>query len=110
MADKALPGYQTVMGNKGVHCLDHNGPASYPAPGVPNNGERVTAAQFGLRCIDSIDASVGQDGLHQVVGQPEGLGQNVTWRLRWIVISTGLEVANAVDLSLKSVRLFIVGG
>lgn len=118
MANRILPGYVTSLGAKYEIIVDHDGPASYNNTGTGlTSGETINASDFGLGGIELIQAdSISSDGvntvyptiINQSTSGPQG-NAVPTATLRWFVTATGAEVANAVNLSGKSIRLQIRG-
>lgn len=122
-----LQDYPQPFGNKRVSCWYHTGPASYAALVVgtpPTGGDSVSDTEAGLRYFDYIYGGISDNGQYRVeaipsAGNPaqaQGAGQGGTqgaqqrtWKLRWEVIATGAEVAGAVNLSARTVRLFAIG-
>lgn len=106
MANKILAGYPAVPGAKRETIVDHDGPASYTT-----DGETVTAAQFGLKVIEHMSCSTSDNAAHTVFMRPTGTKQqpSTSAKLVWIVVATGLQVANAVDLSGRWARLKVTG-
>lgn len=104
----------------------HAGPASYtqvtvgsPAGTVVTvGGDIVEAVEAGMKLFDFVVGGLTDDGLYEVKCIPlsvSGDSSNVpaipktTYRLMWFVVSTGSEVAGAVDLSASIVRLSALG-
>src|SRR5215510_13375511 len=124
---KVLDGYPTSWGNKRVSVFYHTGPASYVQLAVaapPTGGDPVSDVEAGLRFIDFLDGGNSDNGQFridclpafgnpsQAVGAGQGGTQGAaqrTWLLRWIVVATGAEVAGAVNLSGRTVRLMAIG-
>src|SRR5882762_1898866 len=106
----------SLYGAKYELVVDHDGPSSY-AGGV-GNGEVVLASDFGLGGIElcQVDA-LSSDGLNYayvtLTGQSTKAGITAdavaSLKIRWYVLATNAEVANATDLSGKSIRLQIRG-
>lgn len=114
MANRILAGYLMQVGAKMEVVIDHDGPASYANVVVSAGaGDVINAADLGLGGIEDMNADgLSSDGLNFVYATPVngGNGNAVpSFQLRWIVLSTNAEVANAVNLSTKSVRLRIRG-
>lgn len=114
MAIRILPGYMMPVGSKYELIIDRDGPASYT--GGAAGTDLLNASDVGLGGFESVAAdAVSQDGLTscfvQLINQStSGLGNAVTQaRLRYFVVATGAEVANATDLSTKSWRFQIRG-
>lgn len=123
---KVLEGYpQPGLGNKRVSTFIHTGPASYVQVAVavpPTGGDPVTDTEAGGRYIEAfLGDSVSDNGQFRVeaipsAGNPSQAQPNGgtvgcpqrTWLLRWIVAATGAEVAGAVNLAGRTVRLTVV--
>lgn len=112
--NKFLPGYSQPMGAKIEIIVDHDGPASYNNTGTfATSGETINAIDFGIGGFETVDAnSLSSDGLNYVwidlIGDGPGIAC-IGAVLHWYVASSNLEVANAVNLSGKSIRLQIRG-
>ena len=105
-------GGQDVWGGHGVKFFNYTGPSSYANPGGDEVDSIGTANgnQTGLRNIDAIFGAVTVSGTYRVQGGPNAKGPTGTWLLYWFVNSTGLPVANGVDLSGETTIIGIVGG
>ncbi len=117
---RPLTGYPTSVGNKVVSVVGHAGPASYTQVSsgtIPvTGGDRVYASEFGMKFFDSVVAMCADDGVNSVLVIPTtdtddfyGAGGMTSVILRWFVVATGAEVAGAVNLSTKTVRLQAIG-
>lgn len=108
----------TQVGAKYIVTFDHDGPASYAnAGGFITHGEIINAADIGMGGFEFIDSGdLSTDALHTVLGLLPSQSSSTdpvnmpapaspTFRLMWFVQATGAEVANAVNLSTKTVRL-----
>jgi hypothetical protein len=117
-----LFGYPDAWGAKRVAVFPHAGPASYtqvtvgsPSLSPASGGDEVEAASCGMKTFDVVIGGVTDDGLYRVAAIPQSLSSNPNgapqeaYTLMWTVISTGAEVAGAVDLSDSVVRLLAVG-
>ncbi len=93
-------GYPDNIGRKFAFCGSWTGPSSYSQ----TTQDPVTLPQYN-NFIDSLDGSLDSSGTHYVRAKPSGAGPRETWKLVWIVASTNAEVANAVDLSGKTIIL-----
>lgn len=121
---KVLDGYPQAWGNKRISVFYHAGPASYVQMVVATpviTGDPVTDVEGGGRYIEFLDGGVSDDGQFRVECVPGGGNPSQaapqsgtvgaaqkTWRLRWIVCATNAEVAAAVNLSGRTVRLLAV--
>jgi hypothetical protein len=118
-ANRVLPGYMNYMGSKYEIIVDHDGPASYNNTGTfATSGEVLNAIDFGLGGFEMADAqSLSSDGLNYcwilLTGQSTSAdvaGNAVpTIRVYWYVAATNAQVANAANMSGKSIRLQIRG-
>jgi hypothetical protein len=125
-SSKVLDGYPQSWGDKRVSVFYHTGPVLYVPVVVATpvtTGDPVTDVEAGLRYIEYLYGGVSDNGQYRVEAIPgggnpsqaQGAGQGGTvgapqrtWRLRWFVVSTGVEAA-AVDLSARTVRLMAIG-
>ena len=84
---------------------DMPGPASYVTGGV-----LVSASVIGLNTVKWVNSmDLSSDGVNFVrVISVAGLGQK-QFKVLWFVNATGAEVANATNLSAKSVRMMGAG-
>lgn len=100
--------------------FSHTGPASYTqvTTGPLAGGDTVTAVEAGMKFFDIVLATgLSDSGLYRVeavapVANPTTNKQAAhapSWRLRWVVVATGSQVAAAFNLSGQTVRLFAVG-
>ena len=105
---KQIAGFADIFGGKNFNCVDYSGPTSY-AGGV-SGGDLLDPKAFGAfnDIISIIGDCIDQSGTYYVMGQPVNNGVTA-WRLRWFTVGTGVEVANAVNLSTKTVKLTIIG-
>lgn len=115
-----VSGYPTIIGDHKLSVFAHQGPASYVqmTTGPLAGGDTVTVAEAGLHSFDAvIPIDLSDSGLYRVegvapVGNPSTNPQGAmatAWKLRWVVVATGAEVAAEVDLSAQTVRLQAVG-
>jgi len=116
MANRIMDGYSLPIGDKIEIVVDHDGPASYL--GGAGNGETIFASDFGLGGFELVQVdALSSDGLNQVMVTLTGQSTSVANKanavasatLRWFVVATAAEVANAVALNTKSIRLQIRG-
>lgn len=102
--DKILPGYEESVGAKLFAIVDHYGPSSY----VNGTGEVYPASNLQRGGFDAVEGSVSFSGTYEalVFYGSTNIGNGVpSVTLRWYVVSTGAEVANATNLSAEAVRL-----
>jgi hypothetical protein len=117
MANRILPGYVNVIGDKYEVILDRDGPASYVNTGTfATSGDVLYASDFGLGGFEVVQAdALSSDGLNFgwifLPGQSTSVGGNAvpTAVIHWYVLATNAEVANGVALNTKSIRLQIRG-
>lgn len=118
---KVLEGFPQSWGTKRVTVFYHTGPVSYVQMAIATpviTGDPLTDVEAGGRYIEAIVGGISDNGQYRVDAVPGGgnpsqaqpNGGTVgaaqkTWRLRWEVLATGAEVAGAVDLSARTVRL-----
>ena len=96
---------QDNWGGKFYGSPDYTGVASY----VAGTGEKLSPQAFGCpeRILFAI-ASGSEDGGYYGICYPSGTGY-CDWYVRWYVATTGAEVANATDLSAKTIKIMAVG-
>jgi hypothetical protein len=88
------------------------GPSSYTQvtagtpPALATGGDQISAAAFGLKTIEDMVGGISWDGTYEAI--PYRISLTV-WGLYWRVLSTGAQVAGAVDLSTSTVRLSAKG-
>ncbi len=108
-----LPGYENIFGTKKAFVGELNGPVSYAT-----GGQTVNASQLGWGGIDYASVSAlslsgtffGRIQLLPIDAAPSvPLGSTASFKVIWVVLATGVEVAAAVDLSTEILRLFILG-
>lgn len=112
MSITRLADYPAHAGGKEIIVANVTGPASYvAATGQPvgSVNAQTGISVLGLGSIDFINGSASISGTYSVVGQPTGTGSRKVWNLIWIVNSTGVPVANGVNLSAETVSIEIIG-
>ena len=119
MANRFLDGYVLQVADKLEIVVDHDGPASYVNTNTfATSGEVINASDFGLGGFELVQVdALSSDGLNYAYvvlsGQSTSTGVKGTLgtqaTIHWYVLSTNVEVANAVNLSTKSIRLQIRG-
>lgn len=97
-------GYPDYIGKRLALCGSGSGPASYATGGDP-----IAYARFG-NYIDSLNPAISVSGTYLIYPIPSAASVRATWKAKWIVASTGLEVAAATNLSGESVILSGYGG
>lgn len=115
---RPLAGYPDAWGNKRVSIFPVVGPTSYTQYTAPSTGGQDVRVMpnAGIKSCDFAVGAVTTDGVHRAeVVQIEPASYNgltvprMQLVLKWYVVSTGAEVAGAVDLSTKTVYIFAVG-
>ena len=96
--------YPEYIGRGFAWCGPYVGPKSYATGGDP-----VVLNRYN-NYIDSMHGSVSLSGTYLVRPVPSQAAPRRTWKVKWIVISTGNEVANTTDLSGETVILDGLGG
>jgi hypothetical protein len=109
-----LADFPQAVGNRMVSLVDHKGPASYAQIGVatpPTGGDVLTAAECGMKFISAVSGQISDDGQYSVEATPTVAagGEATQVRLGWSVFATGAQVAGAVNLSARTVRLIVWG-
>jgi hypothetical protein len=129
VANRILAGYVAPNDSGKYEILvDHDGPASYVNTGTFNtSGEQINASDFGLGGFEKVSCDMlSSDGVNEVLtvpgatvagatnlqpapAQPPG-PLFVTAVLHWFTVSArASEVANAVPLNGKFIRVHIIG-
>ena len=100
----AIIGLNQTFGGLFWAPLDYSGPASYV-----QGGDSISPPSFGFNStIWALVGSVDHTNTYRIEARP--LNNGVTqWQLVWIVMATGVEVADAVNLSTYTVRLVAHG-
>lgn len=97
-----LKGYPDRIGKRQAFAGFGSGPASYVTGGDPI---AIPGFQY---YIDAIFGGVlSVSGTYEARPIPSAGGPRSNWKLKYFVVSTGAEVANAVNLSAE---VFQVGG
>jgi hypothetical protein len=116
MATRILPGYDMPLGSKIEMIIDRDGPASYT--GGTSGTDIINASDLGIGGFETVDCTgLSNDGTTSAVAtlinmstSNDNIGNAVpTARIRYFVVATAAEVANAVNLSGKSFRFQIRG-
>jgi len=98
--------YPEYVGRRGIFVGTATGPASY----LQTTADPVTIAQNPYY----IDAFAGDaftvSGTYLVRFRPAGTGTRQAWTAVWFVVSTGAQVANAVNLSAEKIQVGFFGG
>lgn len=111
-----VPGFPDPVGGRSkLQITDHSGPVAgvYTAGGETFPQQSVLGGPNSLGLAGVLFCSGGytEDGLFRVIPIFGGLGKvRGTIKLKWIVVSTGVEVANGVNLSGSVIRLLVIGG
>jgi hypothetical protein len=108
-----LVGYPISVGGKRLALAPngHAGPTSYTVVTNPTTGgDFLQASELGLKWIDAVlVAGVSSNGLHRVIPVNPTRGPVSAVQLKWLVDSTGAEVAGAVNLSVSVVNIVAIG-
>lgn len=111
-------GFPDSWGGSKVSVFPVTGPVSYAQYTAPTTGGQDVPIQpsAGIKFADFALGSVSTDGVHRaevVQIEPSSIGgltvPGTRLVLKWYVVATGAEVANAVNLSTKTVYIFAVG-
>ena len=103
-----FPGWPISIGgafSMGMSPNGHAGPASYNS----TTGEILSAAEFGFKYFQRLDGGRTSDGLYDLKPINQVSGPSATVVVRWYVVATGVEVANAVNLSASAAALLAFG-
>ncbi len=92
------------IGELFMSMADILGPASYTTGGFA-----VSPQAFGLQSFKDAIGACTVSGTYQVESRSISGPAATTIKLIWIVVSTGAEVANAVNLSAETVRIIGIG-
>ena len=111
-------GFPKPPGDQPWSVVDIAGPSSYtqltPANPIVTGGQQISGATLGLNTSVVFCCALGSDDGTYIVnvflkafnpGQPSYTGVV----LQWITAATGAEVAGAVNLSARTVRLLAIG-
>lgn len=109
-----LPEYPAPPGNKNRSIITVKGPASYTQIGVATpatGGQVLNASDLGLTDIEFATCSLSDNGQYEAncifdLNPQSGVK---TLRLMWLTAATGAQVAGAVDLSARSIRIVAEG-
>jgi hypothetical protein len=98
-------GYPDLIGRRSCFAGSGIGPKAYVTGGDP-----VTTGQFGYY-IDSLEGNgYSVTGTYYTIPIPSAAAVRATWKLKWIVTATNVEVANGVDLSAEKIIVSGLGG
>jgi hypothetical protein len=92
------------VGQRVIYVLTGTGPTSYSQ----TTGDVITPPSGFY--IDYAAASSTVSKTYSLRAIPSAGGSRATWQFKWYVISTGAEVANAVNLSAETVQFVLLGG
>lgn len=109
MPPATFSGYPGSIGAKNFALAPncHAGPASYTQ--LSGGGDVLYAVDFGFKNFEHVWGGLTSDGLYRVEPVNPKTGPVPSLALRWTVVSTGAQVAGAVDLSASSVNLAAIG-
>ena len=111
--DIQLWGADPVNGRSKWVIADHYGPASYVTGGEvwPPQNTYGGPNSMGLNGLQWVHGGRTEDLLYTVIaifGGNAGIKGQI--KLKWLVVSTGLEVSAGTNLSASYIRLLAVGG
>lgn len=95
-----LKGYPDLVGRRQIFAGYGNGPTSYNI----TTGDPVIIPGY-EKYIDAVFSGISVSGTYRVDAGPAAAGARQPWALTWSVVSTGAEVANAVNLSAEVVQI-----
>ena len=88
-----------------ARLVDHDGPTSYTSPG----GETITALSLGFKRVLAVFAMASDDGTQFAMARIAAKKTATSFRLLWYLSTTGAEIANATNLSARSLKLLVIG-
>jgi hypothetical protein len=94
-----LKGYPDAVGKRKVFAGDLAGPASYVTGGDP-----VTLPNFQFY-IDSAQSDYSVSGTYYLKFVNSAAGPRATWKAKWVVTSTNVEVSATTNLSAETARV-----
>lgn len=123
---RLMDGYPDAWGAHRAAVVPHAGPASYAqvvagaAPALATGGDTLQAIEAGMKYIDFVAGGLSDSGTYRVECLPTTVSGSVanpaqqgtpatTYRLRWVVVSSGAEAAAEADLDAEIVRLLVIG-
>lgn len=99
------PGYPDRIGKRFAFAGYGVGPASY------NSTTKDVFALPGYQnYVDVLHGAVSVSGTYIIRPIPTTVGNRNVWKISWIVLATGVEAANATNLSAEKVVLGGTGG
>ncbi len=101
-----LSGYPDMVGRRRTFCGYGTGPSSYSR----TTGDVVVAPGYEVYFDEVFNTPQDPTGTYYAQARPSKVGPRATWSLHWIVVATGAEVDNAVDLSTYSLQVAAFGG
>lgn len=104
MADVSIKDARDTLGIRFLHTINHDGLASYAV-----GGDLIPASAFGFKHIENAFVAGGDNGTHHCSVRITGKGPATSIRILWYVNATGVEVANAVNLSARFCRVSAYG-
>jgi hypothetical protein len=109
-----IPGFPDPVGGRSKLCpVDHLGPVSYTTGGETFPAQNVYGGpnSLGLSGVIWVNGGYSESGTYRIIPIFGGGGAvKGTIKLKWIVVSTGVEVAAAVNLNAEKIRLLVIGG
>lgn len=104
-----LKGYPDYVGKRFVFVGFGNGPASYVQITNTGGGDPIVLPRYD-NYIDFIGGAESVSRTYLLRMVPVAVGNRPTFRIQWVVISTGVEVAAGVNLSAEQAQLAGFGG
>lgn len=98
--------YPEYVGRRGIFVGTATGPTSYSQ----TTGDVVSIAQNPYYIDAFAGSATTVSGTYEVRFKPAGTGVRQTWTAVWYVISTGAQVAAAVNLSAEKIQVGFFGG
>ena len=105
MQVRKLRGFPDTWGTHTANPIEHTGPSSYTS-----GGYSVPPSEFMVSAFVWVSSVTSYSGTYRVDPVYGGYGNRSGIKLRWVVVSTGQEVAGTTDLSGETVRLLVIGG
>jgi hypothetical protein len=104
-----LKGYPDYVGKRFVFVAYGSGPASYVQVTATGGGDPLVLPVYGAY-LDFVGGATSVSRTYTLRPVPVAVGNRPSYRLQWIVVATGLEVAGGVNLSAESAQIGGFGG
>lgn len=102
-----LKGYPDRIGRRLAFCGFGTGPVSYTSGSAGGDPIAIPGYEY---YADAIFGSVSVSGTYKAEAMPSAGGPRANWKLRYSVVATGAEVANATNLSAETFQIAGLGG